>query len=283
MERDRLFAWAYFELRDGARAVHDLEAGLAPLAEALNGRDQWRIDVDLPKLHKFGVADERIAPPLGEPGEQCLAGEHPAELAELQGEAARVLAGRVPTSEDVPRLPHSRRVLKETLRLYPPAWMLGRESRTEDVIGGHPIPAGAILSISPYTMHRQGASWPSPATFDPRRFDRAHAPPPPPFAYFPFGGGTRICPAAHLSIPMLQIALAMVVQRFAFRPVATVRTFAQIVAHVADDEMGWCAQVLGEPRKQTNFEKNLTSRADILKAIRDAVGGRTEVQATRGP
>jgi uncharacterized damage-inducible protein DinB len=57
---------------------------------------------------------------------------------------------------------------------------------------------------------------------------------------------------------------------FAFRPVATVRTFAQIVAHVADDEMGWCAQVLGEPVTQTQFEKTLTTKADVIKAIRDA-------------
>lgn len=57
---------------------------------------------------------------------------------------------------------------------------------------------------------------------------------------------------------------------FAFRPVATVRTFGQIVAHVADDEMGWCAQVLGEPMKETGFEKTLRTKADILKAIRDA-------------
>lgn len=57
---------------------------------------------------------------------------------------------------------------------------------------------------------------------------------------------------------------------FAFKPVATVRSFGQIVAHVADDEMGWCAQILGEPLKQTQFEKTLTAKADILKAIRDA-------------
>jgi uncharacterized damage-inducible protein DinB len=57
---------------------------------------------------------------------------------------------------------------------------------------------------------------------------------------------------------------------FAFKPVATVRTFAQIVAHVADDETGWCAQILGEPMKQTGYEKTLTAKADVLKAIRDA-------------
>jgi uncharacterized damage-inducible protein DinB len=57
---------------------------------------------------------------------------------------------------------------------------------------------------------------------------------------------------------------------FAFKPVATVRSFAQIVAHVADDETGWCAQVLGEPVKQTQYEKTLTAKVDIVKAIRDA-------------
>jgi len=57
---------------------------------------------------------------------------------------------------------------------------------------------------------------------------------------------------------------------FAFKPVATVRSFGQIVAHVADDETGWCAQVLGEPLKQTQYEKRLTAKADVVKAIRDA-------------
>ena len=57
---------------------------------------------------------------------------------------------------------------------------------------------------------------------------------------------------------------------FAFRPVETVRSFAQIVAHVADDETGWCAQILGEPLRQTQFEKTLTAKADVIKAIRDA-------------
>lgn len=57
---------------------------------------------------------------------------------------------------------------------------------------------------------------------------------------------------------------------FAFKPVATVRSFAQIVAHVADDETGWCAQILGEPMKQTQFEKTLTAKAQVIKAIRDA-------------
>ena len=57
---------------------------------------------------------------------------------------------------------------------------------------------------------------------------------------------------------------------FAFKPVATVRSFGQIVAHVADDETGWCAQILGEPLTQTQYEKRLTAKADIIKAIQDA-------------
>lgn len=57
---------------------------------------------------------------------------------------------------------------------------------------------------------------------------------------------------------------------FAFKPVATVRSFGQIIAHVADDETGWCAQILGEPLKQTQYEKTLTSKIEIMKAIQDA-------------
>ena len=74
--------------------------------------------------------------------------------------------------------------------------------------------------------------------------------------------------AAHNYI--IRSAEQMSEANFAFKPVATVRTFAQIVAHVADDEMGWCAQILGEPMKQTQFEKTLTAKADVIKAIRDA-------------
>ena len=74
--------------------------------------------------------------------------------------------------------------------------------------------------------------------------------------------------AAHNYI--VQSAEQMSDANFAFKPVATVRSFAQIVAHVADDEMGWCAQILGEPLKKTQFEKTLTTKADVIKAIRDA-------------
>ena len=69
---------------------------------------------------------------------------------------------------------------------------------------------------------------------------------------------------------IVQSAEQMSEADYAFKPVATVRSFGQIVAHVADDEMGWCAQILGEPVKQTQFEKTLTAKAGILKAIRDA-------------
>jgi len=74
--------------------------------------------------------------------------------------------------------------------------------------------------------------------------------------------------AAHNYI--IRSAEQMSEANFAFKPVATVRTFAQIVAHVADDEMGWCAQILGEPMQQTQFEKTLTAKADVIRALRDA-------------
>ena len=74
--------------------------------------------------------------------------------------------------------------------------------------------------------------------------------------------------AAHTNI--VRSAEQMSEANYSFKPVATVRSFAQIVAHVADDEMGWCAQILGEPLKQTQFEKTLKAKADVLKAIKDA-------------
>jgi cytochrome P450 len=82
-------------------------------------------------------------------------------------------------------------VLAESMRLYPPAWIIGRLALEDVEIGGFPIPRGAIVIVSQYVMHRDPRYWPDPQRFDPQRF--ANDSSRPKFAYFPFGGGSRIC------------------------------------------------------------------------------------------
>lgn len=87
-------------------------------------------------------------------------------------------------------------VVYETIRLYPPAWLLAREAVTNDTVpGGHYIPAGARVLISPYVMHRDSRWWPEPGRFDPSRFTNSNTNRVR-FSYLPFGWGATICPAA---------------------------------------------------------------------------------------
>ncbi len=109
---------------------------------------------------------------------------------DLQAESDRVLGGRAPAFTDYARLPFARAVLDEALRLYPPAWLITRKSREEDVLGGHRIPADSLVILSPWIVHRHPAAWTDADAFRPERFldgtaDR--------IAFMPFGAGLRQC------------------------------------------------------------------------------------------
>ncbi len=98
-----------------------------------------------------------------------------------------------PTTEDVPRLEYTTKVLTESMRLYPPAWILGREALNDCVVGGYSIPKGASLALSQYVTHRDPRFFPDPERFDPDRWTPEMRSKLPKFAYFPFGGGARSC------------------------------------------------------------------------------------------
>ncbi|RCJ18942.1 hypothetical protein A6S26_27660 [Nostoc sp. ATCC 43529] len=132
----------------------------------------------------------------------------PEVLERVYSEVDRVIGDRQPTVKDIPKLSYMRLVVMEVLRLYPPAWMLGRQAINSDRIGETPIPPGAIISISPYTMHRKTQLWERPKEFIPERFASENSQARQAFAYFPFGGGTRKCPAGQLVFSQLQIILA---------------------------------------------------------------------------
>jgi cytochrome P450 len=118
---------------------------------------------------------------------------NPAAEARLHTELDSVLAGRRPTAQDLPRLPYMRMVLTEAMRLYPPAWILGRGVVNDFELGGYTIPAGATVITSQWVVHHDPRYYPDPFAFDPERWQPEAQARRPKFAYFPFGGGPRLC------------------------------------------------------------------------------------------
>jgi len=104
-----------------------------------------------------------------------------------------VLGERSFTLTDMPRLAYTQRVIKESMRLYPPAWIIGRMTEEADVIDGFALPKGGVVLMAPYVTHRHPDFWDDPLGFDPERFLPALEASRPRFAYYPFGGGPRVC------------------------------------------------------------------------------------------
>ena len=148
-----------------------------------------------------------------------LLSQHPEQERRLQEEADRVLAGRLPGAEDAPNLPYARMVVDESMRLYPPVWVSAREVVADDTIGGYHIPKGSLVAISQYVTHRHPAFWAAPDRFDPERFSEARSAGRARFAYFPFGGGPRICLGNSFALLEATMALAAIAARYSLRPV----------------------------------------------------------------
>jgi cytochrome P450 len=144
----------------------------------------------------------------------AMLGQHPDVAQRLHAELETVLAGRPPTFEDLPRLTYTRMVIEEVLRLYPSGWVMFRTPITDDVIGGQRIPAGAIVVLCPYAMHRSAAYWEHPERFDPERFSPERSAERPRYVYTPFGGGPRQCIGSAFALMEAQLILAMVAQRY---------------------------------------------------------------------
>jgi cytochrome P450 len=122
-----------------------------------------------------------------------LLSQHLEVEAKLHEEIDRVLAGKLPTAADVAELRYTEMVFAEAMRLYPPAWTLGRRVLTDYQIGRYVVPAGSIVLMSPWVMHRDPRFFPDPFKFDPERWTAKAREARPKFSYFPFGGGPRVC------------------------------------------------------------------------------------------
>lgn len=143
-----------------------------------------------------------------------LLATHAAIRQQARREVDAVLGGRSPTIADVASLPAARRVIEESMRLYPPVWTLPRHVEADDEIGGFSIPRGSMIVLVPYMTHRHPDVWHQPDVFDPSRFIPEQAAVRPKGAYFPFLGGPHQCIGNEFAMIEMQLIVAMVLRKF---------------------------------------------------------------------
>jgi len=146
-----------------------------------------------------------------------LLSRHPEVEARLHQELDRILGDRRPAAADLPRLPYTRAVVEETMRLYPPVWAIPRRALAADALGGVPVPVGSDLLLCVYTLHRHPAFWPDPDRFDPGRFaagGRSVR------AYLPFGVGSRSCLGGRFGLQEAMVTVAVLARDYRLEPIA---------------------------------------------------------------
>jgi cytochrome P450 len=160
---------------------------------------------------------------------------HPDQEARLHAELDQVLGSRRPTVADLPRLSYTESIVSETLRLYPSAWLIGRENIEPVELGGYHIATGTTVFMSPWVVHRDRRWFDDPELFRPERWQggliqRIHR-----YAYFPFGGGPRICIGNNFALMEATLILATVAQAYRLRlaPDAVVEALATMTLRPA--------------------------------------------------
>jgi cytochrome P450 len=145
-----------------------------------------------------------------------LLAQHAEAEHRLHAELADVLGGRAPTVDDVPSLTYTAMVVNEVLRLYPPAWGIAREAVEDCQIGGYHVPKGSIVLMSQSVMHRDPRYFEDPDSFRPERWANNLAKRLPKYAYFPFGGGQRLCIGNSFALMESALLIATIAQSYRF-------------------------------------------------------------------
>lgn len=143
-----------------------------------------------------------------------LVSQHPAIQQQMYAEVATALDDQPPTPDALRNLPLTTRVIQESMRLYPPAWIMSRTAVTDDGIGNLRWVGGTTVMVSPWILHHDPTHWPDPTRFDPDRFLPENLKTRPGYAYLPFGGGPRLCIGQQFALQEMQFLLAMLVYRF---------------------------------------------------------------------
>jgi cytochrome P450 len=145
-----------------------------------------------------------------------LLARNPGVADRLCEEVDRVLGDRVPAFEDLARLEYTRQVFEEAIRCYPPFWRFTRQARADSNVMGYDVPAGTVMIISPFILHRNARFWREPERFDPGRFASGVSQERPKFSYIPFGAGPRACIAASFAAMEALTVIAMTARRYRF-------------------------------------------------------------------
>jgi cytochrome P450 len=145
-----------------------------------------------------------------------LISQHPKVEEKLVAEWSRVLAGRTPTPEDLPKLPYTNAVMMEVMRVYPPVYLIGREATRDLELGGYRVKKGCTVLMSQWVNHRDPRYFPKPEEFIPERWEDGLASRIPKYAYYPFGGGPRVCIGNTFALMEGAIILAAVGKKYRF-------------------------------------------------------------------
>ena len=214
----RVLEGAIARIVAGGRAQSVAGGGLLPLLlaaleEGKEGVTETRVRDEVMTL--FLAGQETTGPALT--WTFYLLSKHPEEEGRLRAELDRVLGDRLPTATDYPELQFTRMVFSEALRLYPPAWGLGRQALAQDEIGGYHIPKGTTVVMSQYVMHRNSAYWEAPDEFHPDRFLPGAQANRSQYTFIPFGAGHRMCLGEQFAWMEGVMLIAAIARRFHLR------------------------------------------------------------------
>lgn len=229
---DRVILRVIAERRANAGAGHDLVSMLLAARDPENPGEPGMSDQQIrdEAMTIFLAGHETTANAMA--WTWHLVGRSVAVESRLHGELDRVLAGRTPLVDDVPKLEYTRAVIAESMRLYPPAWTMGRRAIEPHTIGDYTIEKNALVLASQWVVHRDARWWREPESFIPDRWlpsgnrvpgtgSRAGSLIPDPgsrprYAYFPFGGGNRVCIGESFAWTEAILLLATIAQRWRF-------------------------------------------------------------------